>query len=148
MRDWLAGQRTYCRCINPYQGLAHPKLVRGVAPCVTSFSGTSPLRTSRPCQSVQLRLQQGSWLSGGNVTLDAQGNANAIFIFQIGSTLTTITSTPVVLVGAVHARTSFGCTKPVDLIVDLPADENSKAVHEYLRQAHHESSGPATPMSC
>jgi len=107
LRDWLAGQRTYCRCINPYQGLAHPKLVRGVAPCVTSFSGTSPLRTSRPCQSVQLRLQQGSWLSGGNVTLDAQGNANAVFIFQIGSTLTTITSTQVVLAGGAQAKNIF-----------------------------------------
>ena len=43
-------------------------------------------------------------LSGGNVTLDAQGNANAVFIFQIGSTLTTITNTQVVLAGGAQAK--------------------------------------------
>ncbi|HXM65623.1 MAG TPA: Ig-like domain-containing protein, partial [Candidatus Acidoferrum sp.] len=46
-------------------------------------------------------------LSGGNVTLDAQGNANAVFIFQIGSTLTTITSTQVVLAGGAQAKNIF-----------------------------------------
>jgi len=46
-------------------------------------------------------------LSGGNVTLDAQGNANAVFIFQIGSTLTTITNTQVVLAGGTQAKNIF-----------------------------------------
>ena len=46
-------------------------------------------------------------LSGGNVTLDAQGNANAVFIFQIGSTLTTITNTQVVLAGGAQAKNIF-----------------------------------------
>jgi hypothetical protein len=46
-------------------------------------------------------------LSGGNVTLDAQGNANAVFIFQIGSTLTTITSTQVVLAGGAQSKNIF-----------------------------------------
>ena len=46
-------------------------------------------------------------LSGGNVTLDAQGNANAIFIFQIGSTLTTIANTQVVLAGGAQAKNIF-----------------------------------------
>jgi Ice-binding-like/Bacterial Ig-like domain len=46
-------------------------------------------------------------LSGGNVTLDAQGNANAIFIFQIGSTLTTITGTQVVLAGGAQSKNIF-----------------------------------------
>jgi hypothetical protein len=46
-------------------------------------------------------------LSGGTVTLDAQGNANAIFIFQIGSTLTTITSTQIVLAGGAQAKNIF-----------------------------------------
>ncbi len=46
-------------------------------------------------------------LSGGNVTLDAQGNANAVFIFQIGTTLTTITSTQVVLAGGAQAKNIF-----------------------------------------
>src|SRR6202140_4063365 len=46
-------------------------------------------------------------LSGGNVTFDPQGNANAILIFQIGSTLTTITSTQVVLAGGAQAKNIF-----------------------------------------
>ena len=46
-------------------------------------------------------------LSVGNVTLDAQGNANAVFIFQIGSTLTTLGSTQVVLAGGAQARNVF-----------------------------------------
>ena len=46
-------------------------------------------------------------LSAGNVTLDAQGNANAVFIFQIGSTLTTIGSTQVVLAGGAQAKNVF-----------------------------------------
>jgi hypothetical protein len=46
-------------------------------------------------------------LSAGNVTLDAQGNANAVFIFQIGSTLTTLGSTQVVLAGGAQAQNIF-----------------------------------------
>jgi hypothetical protein len=46
-------------------------------------------------------------LSAGNVTLDAQGNANAVFIFQIGSTLTTLGSTQVVLAGNAQAKNVF-----------------------------------------
>ncbi len=46
-------------------------------------------------------------LSAGNVTLDAQGGANAAFIFQIGSTLTTIGSTQVVLAGGAQAKNIF-----------------------------------------
>lgn len=46
-------------------------------------------------------------LSAGNVTLDAQGNANAVFIFQIGSTLTTLGSTQVVLAGGAQAQNVF-----------------------------------------
>ncbi|MGZ4814376.1 MAG: ice-binding family protein [Terriglobales bacterium] len=46
-------------------------------------------------------------LSAGNVTLDAQGNPNAVFIFQIGSTLTTIGSTQVVLAGGAQAKNIF-----------------------------------------
>jgi len=38
-------------------------------------------------------------LSAGNVTLDAQGDENAVFLFQMGSTLTTGTGTQVVLAG-------------------------------------------------
>lgn len=46
-------------------------------------------------------------LSAGNVTLDAQGNPNAAFIFQVGSTLTTIGSTQVVLAGGAQAKNVF-----------------------------------------
>ena len=46
-------------------------------------------------------------LSAGNVTLDAQGDANAVFIFQIGSTLTTIGSTQVVLAGGAQSQNIF-----------------------------------------
>jgi hypothetical protein len=46
-------------------------------------------------------------LSAGNVTLDAQGNANAVFIFQVGSALTTLGSTQVVLAGGAQAKNIF-----------------------------------------
>jgi ice-binding like protein/Big-like domain-containing protein len=46
-------------------------------------------------------------LSAGNVTLDAQGNANAVFIFQVGSTLTTLGSTQVVLANGAQAKNVF-----------------------------------------
>lgn len=46
-------------------------------------------------------------LSAGNVTLDAQGDVNAVFIFQVASTLTTIAGTQVVLAGGAQARNVF-----------------------------------------
>jgi hypothetical protein len=46
-------------------------------------------------------------LSSGSVTLDAQGNPNAVFIFQIGSTLITGSSTTVLLVGGAQACNVF-----------------------------------------
>jgi len=46
-------------------------------------------------------------LSSGNVTLDGQGDANAVFIFQIGSTLTTLGSTQVVLSGSAQAKNVY-----------------------------------------
>ena len=46
-------------------------------------------------------------LSAGAVTLDAGGDPNAVFIFQIGSTLTTIGSTQVVLAGGAQAKNVF-----------------------------------------
>jgi hypothetical protein len=46
-------------------------------------------------------------LSGGTVTLDAQGNANAVFIFQVGSTLITLGNTQVVLKGGALAANVF-----------------------------------------
>jgi hypothetical protein len=46
-------------------------------------------------------------LSSGSVTLDAQGNPNAVFIFQIGSTLITASNTTVLLVGGAQACNVF-----------------------------------------
>ena len=46
-------------------------------------------------------------LSAGTVTLDAQGDPNAIFIFQVGSALTTAASTEVVLANGAQAKNVF-----------------------------------------
>jgi hypothetical protein len=46
-------------------------------------------------------------LSSGSVTLDAQGDPNAVFIFQIGSTLITGSSTTVQLVNGAQACNVF-----------------------------------------
>jgi hypothetical protein len=46
-------------------------------------------------------------LSSGSVTLDAQGDPNAVFIFQIGSTLITGSNTTVVLTGGAQACNVF-----------------------------------------
>jgi hypothetical protein len=46
-------------------------------------------------------------LSAGNVTLDGQGDASAVFIFQVGSTLTTLGSTQVILAGNAQAKNVF-----------------------------------------
>jgi hypothetical protein len=44
---------------------------------------------------------------GNNVTLDAQGDPNAVFIFKMGSTLTTGTSSQVILAGGAKASNIF-----------------------------------------
>ncbi len=46
-------------------------------------------------------------LSSGSVTLDAEGNPNAVFIFQIGSTLTTASNTSVSLINGAQACNVF-----------------------------------------
>jgi hypothetical protein len=46
-------------------------------------------------------------LSSGSVTLDAQGNPNAVFIFQIASTLITESNTTVLLTGGAQACNVF-----------------------------------------
>ncbi|MCW5941746.1 MAG: Ig-like domain-containing protein [Fimbriimonadaceae bacterium] len=46
-------------------------------------------------------------LTAGNVTLDAQGDSDAVFIFQMGSTLTTSTGTQVVLAGGTKATNVY-----------------------------------------
>src|SRR5207247_7550164 len=46
-------------------------------------------------------------ISSGDLTLDAQGDANAVFIFQIASTLTTTTGRQVILSGGARAANVF-----------------------------------------
>lgn len=46
-------------------------------------------------------------ISSGNLTLDAQGDANAVFIFQIASTLTTTSGRQVILSGGAKAANVF-----------------------------------------
>jgi uncharacterized protein (TIGR03437 family) len=46
-------------------------------------------------------------ISSGNLTLDAQGNANAVWIFQIGSTLTTTSGRQVILAGGANPANIF-----------------------------------------
>ena len=46
-------------------------------------------------------------ISSGNLTLDAQGNPNAVFIFQMASTLTTTSGRKVILTGRAHAANIF-----------------------------------------
>jgi len=43
----------------------------------------------------------------GDLTLDGNGDPNAVFIFQVGSTLTTIGSTQVILAGGAQAKNIF-----------------------------------------
>ncbi len=45
--------------------------------------------------------------ANGILTLDAQGNANAVWIFQMGSTLTTDPATSIVLAGSAQAKNIF-----------------------------------------
>ena len=46
-------------------------------------------------------------ISSGNLTLDAQGDANAVFLFQMASTLTTTSGRTVVLTGGAKASNVF-----------------------------------------
>jgi Ice-binding-like len=46
-------------------------------------------------------------ISSGDLTLDAQGNANAVFIFQMASTLTTSSARQVILAGGARAGNVF-----------------------------------------
>ena len=46
-------------------------------------------------------------LSAGTVTLDAQGDANAVFIIKMGSTLTTLPGTQVILSGGAQAKNIY-----------------------------------------
>lgn len=46
-------------------------------------------------------------ISSGDLTLDAQGDSNAVFIFQMGSTLTTTIGRQIILAGGAQAKNIF-----------------------------------------
>jgi hypothetical protein len=46
-------------------------------------------------------------ITAGNLTLDAKGDPNAVFIFQIGSTLTTSASNQIILAGGAKPANIF-----------------------------------------
>lgn len=46
-------------------------------------------------------------IAAGNLTLDAQGDSDAVFIFQMGSTLTTLGGTKVILAGGAKATNIY-----------------------------------------
>ncbi len=46
-------------------------------------------------------------ISSGDLTLDAQGNPNAVFIFQMASTLTTTSGRQIILAGGAQAKNIF-----------------------------------------
>lgn len=46
-------------------------------------------------------------IAAGNLTLDAQGDTNGVFIFQVGSTLTTLAGTQVILAGGAKATNIY-----------------------------------------
>jgi hypothetical protein len=73
-----------------------------------------PLGAALPSDLSGLTLTPGLYknastvaLNSGTVTLDAQGNSNAVFIFQIGTTLTTIGNTQVLLTGGAQAANVY-----------------------------------------
>ena len=73
-----------------------------------------PLGAALPSDLSGLTLTPGLYknastvsINSGTVTLDAQGNQNAVFIFQIGTTLTTIGNTQVLLAGGAQAANVY-----------------------------------------
>jgi adhesin HecA-like repeat protein len=46
-------------------------------------------------------------IAAGNLTLDAQGDSNGVFIFQVSSTLTTLAGTQVILAGGAKATNIY-----------------------------------------
>jgi hypothetical protein len=78
--------------------------VQGGAVLPGNLSGlTFPPGVYKTSSTVQLTDASPS----GAFTLDGQGNANAVFIFQIGSSLTTLPGTGMILAGGAQAKNIF-----------------------------------------
>ncbi len=82
--------------------LAYNDLV--ARPCNVTFSGVDlggrTLTGGVYCFATSAQLT-------GTCTLDAQGNSNAVFIFQTGSTLTCATNSAIVLINGAQAKNVF-----------------------------------------
>lgn len=65
--------------------------------------------------------------AGETLTLDGQGNANAVWIFQVGSTLTTVTGSNMVLIGNAN---------PANIFLAGRSISNSRNVYHLLRNHH------------
>jgi hypothetical protein len=94
--------------------LQRPRAKLALTSAYTDAAGRATGPISLPGDLSGLTLAPGLYtnstsvmLSAGNVTLDAQGNPNATWIFQMGSTLTTIAGTQVVLAGGAKAANVF-----------------------------------------
>lgn len=96
--------------------VADPTAVTGKADLTSAFLQTSAVQgaAALPGDISGLTFTPGVYknsstvlLSAGNVTLDALGNANAEFIFQIGKTLTTADASQVILAGGAQAKNIF-----------------------------------------
>jgi len=72
--------------------------------CPVSVAGNLGGRTLTPGL---YKSTSGLEISSGDLTLDAQGNANGVFIFQIASTLTMTAGRQVILAGGARASNVF-----------------------------------------
>ncbi|MEX2400480.1 MAG: ice-binding family protein [Rhodothermales bacterium] len=94
-----------------------PEAVNGQADLTTAYNDaagrtTNPITVAGNLGGQTLppglyKSQTSLEISSGDLTLDAQGDANAVWIFQMGSTLTTTSGRQVVLSGGAEAANVF-----------------------------------------
>ena len=96
--------------------LANPIAAQAQLDAQTAFNYEAglPNAAALPAELSGLTLTPGLYknatavnLTTGKVTFDGQGDPNAVFIFQIGSTLITLGSTQMVLTGGAQAKNIF-----------------------------------------
>jgi hypothetical protein len=104
---------------SPYTTFAADSVALGAQTDLTTAynqaAGESPTSTSEPADLTGLTLDPGVYQTSsdgalslsGALTLDAEGNASAVFIFQTGSSLTTGTSSTVSLTDGASACNVF-----------------------------------------
>ena len=99
------------------QQAGNPTSAQGMADLTTAYNNAKGKTTSPVSVSGNLggrTLPPGLYkstsslsISSGDLTLDAQGNANAVFIFQMASTLTTTSGRKVILSGGAKSSNVF-----------------------------------------